>query len=118
MTEEKREPYFYAEVNGEMKHNPNLDEIESVRVCNPDKENGYDETEGPLDWLNSAGVVLSPEDDAVYLKASLGDPRGAFVFTIRRLSDGRIVMHAPYPGEGMAHLETEPLHEGTLLVKY
>jgi len=88
----------------------------SVRIGNEAAENGYPQDPGPLDWLNSARITTDPEDDAVRCSVSVGDPRGAFVFTVRRLSDGRLVIHVPHPGESLAHVETSQLHEGTLLV--
>jgi hypothetical protein len=88
----------------------------TVRISNDAAENGYDQDPGPLDWLNSARITTDPEDDAVRCAVSVGDPRGAFVFTVRRLPDGRLVIHVPYPGESLAHVETSQLHEGTLLV--
>ena len=89
----------------------------SVRISNEAAENGYDQDPGPLDWLNSARITTDPEDDAVRCSVSVGDPRGAFVFTVRRLPDGRLVIHVPHPGESLAHVETSQLHEGTLLVR-
>ena len=86
----------------------------SVRISNPDAENGYVQEPGPLTWLNSARITTSPEEDAVHCVVSVGDPRGGFCFTVRRLSDGRIVIHTPHPGEGMAHVDTRELHPGTL----
>ena len=88
----------------------------TVRISNDAAENGYDQDPGPLDWLNSARITTDPDDDAVRCAVSVGDPRGAFTFTVRRLSDGRLVIHVPYPGESLAHVETTHLHEGTLLV--
>ncbi len=95
----------------------------TVRISNDAKENGYDQDPGPLDWLNSARITTDPDDDAVRCAVSVGDPRGAFVFTVRRLPDGplgslggRLVIHVPHPGEPLAHVETTHLHEGTLLV--
>ena len=89
----------------------------TVRISVPDVENGYRSTGSePLSWLNSARVHVSPQEDAVYCSVSVGDPRGAFSFAVRRLSDGRIVIHVPTPGEGLPHMETAELHPGTLIV--
>lgn len=89
----------------------------TVRISVPEVENGERSCDAePLSWLNSARVSVSHKDDAVYCAVSVGDPRGAFVFTVRRLSDGRMVIHTPVPGEGMPHMETAQLHEGTLIV--
>ena len=88
----------------------------TIRISNAAVENGFPVV-GPLSWLNSARITADPDDDAIHCVVSVGDPRGGFCFTVRRLSDGRLVIHTPYPGESMAHCETEPLHDGTLLVK-
>jgi len=81
----------------------------SVRISNPDSENGYNEGRGPLSWLNSARISTDPKDDAVHCVVSVGDPRGGFCFTVRRLRDGRIVIHMPYPKEGLPHMDTAEL---------
>lgn len=80
-------------------------------------------TPNPEDWLNSAGVRVDPEDNAIHLHASIGDPRGAFVLTLRRLPKmaggepnprgGRLVMHVPHTGDTLLHERLTPLHAGT-----
>ena len=105
---------------------------ESKRDCGMDIVEGYDDgsdavtarfsTEkeggepctGPLSWMNSARMVLEPEEDAIHLCVSIDDPRGALVFTIRRLRDGRLVIHTPHPDGGAQHCEVGPLHPGTM----
>lgn len=84
-------------------------------IRNPDRENGQP-TSGPLSWMNSARITTDPKDDAVHCLVSVGDPRGAFCFTVRRLPDGRLIIHTPHPGEGWAHMETRQLHDGALVV--
>ena len=64
--------------------------------------------------MNSARVTTDPEDDAVHCVISVGDPRGGFCMTLRRLPDGRVVLHLPHPGEGLPHVETRMLNSGTL----
>ncbi len=86
----------------------------TVRISNPDAENGYNENPGPLDWLNSARITTSKDEDAVHCIISVGDPRGGFCFTVRRLESGEMLIHVPTPGEGMAHVEIKELHPGTL----
>lgn len=88
----------------------------TARLCNDAAENGCEQNPGPLAWLNSARVTTDPSHDAVHCVVSVGDPRGGFGFTVRRLSDGRIVIHTPYPGQGMPHMELAPLHPGTMVV--
>ena len=93
------------------------DDSQTLRFSNGAAENGYEQEPGGLTWLNSAQVVVDPDHDEVRLSVSVGDPRGAFVFTVRRVADGRLIIHTPHPGEGMPHCETEQLHPGTLQVK-
>lgn len=88
----------------------------TVRICNDAAENGYEQEPDALTWLNSARITTDPKDDAVHCLVSVGDPRGAFCFTVRRMPDGKIIINTPYPGEGMAHQETKELNPGTLVV--
>lgn len=90
----------------------------TVRIHNDSAENGYEQSPGPLSWLNSARVTTDPQDDAVHCVVSVADPRGGFCFTVRRLSDGRIVLHCPYPGEAMLHANLAELHPGTFVITY
>lgn len=88
----------------------------TVRIANGAAENGYDQEPGPLTWLNSARIVTDPEEDSVTCLVSVGDPRGAFAFTVRRLPDGRLVIHTPYPGQCLPHMDTKQHAPGSLLV--
>lgn len=88
----------------------------TARISGPAAENGEDQEPSPLDWLNSARVVADPEEDAVHLLVSVGDPRGAFCFTVRRKPDGQLLIHTPRPGESFAHMQTREDHPGTLIV--
>lgn len=69
----------------------------------------------PQHWLNSARISVS--DDGVTCSVSVGDPRGAFAFTVRRLNDGRLIMHTPYPGESMPHMKLTEMQPGTYLIE-
>ena len=111
----KREPEFWAETaEGEGAFVEDPDGF-YVRISNPDAENGHDETAGPLDWLNSARVTINPKHDEVTCSVSVGDPRGAFTFIVRRLTDGRILIHTPHPGETQ-HMDTKDIGRGTLVI--
>lgn len=89
----------------------------TVRIANDAAENGAEQDPGPLTWLNSARITTDPENDSVHCLVSIGDPRGAFCFTVcRRPDTGEIVLHLPYPGDTMPHEKTEELHPGTLRV--
>lgn len=87
----------------------------SVRISNPNRENGGDHESGPLSFFNSARITTDPEHDSIHFAFSIGDPRGCLVMTIRRRPDtGAVIIHLPHPGETMAHVETRELHPGTL----
>ena len=93
----------------------------TLRITNEAAENGYEQDPGPLTWLNSARITTDPDDDAVHCLVSVGDPRGAFCFTVRRMKGGMMVIHMPCPDEPMPHLDTRYTHsgpyDGTIIVK-
>lgn len=77
----------------------------------------------PLSWANSAEIRSDPDQDSITLSLSAFDPRGAFVFQIRRIPDdadhdlaGQLIMHVPYPGEGMLHAPLTEHHPGTYII--
>lgn len=86
-----------------------------VQIETPAAEGYYDEEaeREPLAWCNSAAMDWNAAEDSVTVSISVGDPRGAFAFTVRRLADGSLIMHTPYPGEGMPHMPLRELHPGT-----
>lgn len=76
-----------------------------------------------LSWCNSAAVHIDESEDSVTLSISVGDPRGAFTLTIRRIPDdvegdlaGHLIMHVPYVDQPSLHMNLFPLHEGTYVV--
>lgn len=132
-----------------------------------DHEMGFHEPEtGPGTWCNSAAIIVDDDENSVTATISVGDPRGAFAFTVRKVDrsgyckhcgkpflsepgamilrtdpdltgavltcqqvvngedtfrnhepDGeRLILHMPYPGEGMPHETLTELHAGTFLV--
>lgn len=88
-----------------------------------DGEGPHDAERIPLSWVNSAALHTSETEDSVTVSISVGDPRGAFTFTIRRVPDdadsdlaGRLIMHVPYPGQPLGHAELTELHDGTHVV--
>lgn len=60
---------------------------------------------------NSAAIDWMGDDLTVTI--STGDPRGAFVMTLRRLDDGTRLLHVPHPSNGLLHEELTELHPGT-----
>jgi hypothetical protein len=87
------------------------------------QEGRHDPERIPLSWCNGAGIRVDESADSVTLSLSVGDPRGAFTFTLRRICDdapgelaGRIVLHTPYPGESLPHMPLTAVRPGTYLV--
>lgn len=78
----------------------------------PESGDGSGDGDGPHSreriapsWVNCAGMSTDEKDDSVTVSISVGDPRGAFTFTVRRIPDnaesdlpGRLILHVPYPG--------------------
>lgn len=76
----------------------------------------------PLSWANSAGIHTDPDVDSITLTVSVGDPRGAFAFTLRRVPDetdtsgGRLMLHVPSPEDVTPHAGLTLVHPGTYRV--
>ncbi len=102
------------------------------RVCcayDPADPMETESVEGPhspervaLSWANNAGVRADTEEDSFTVTISVGDPRGAFAFTVRRIPDGDhehagcLVLHSPHPEESAPHARLTELHPGTFLI--
>lgn len=71
--------------------------------------------QGAEAFVNGAGVRVG--DDEVRVWISTGDPRGGFSMSVRRLADGRLVLHVPYAGMGWSHEDLYPLSEGTFQIR-
>jgi hypothetical protein len=90
----------------------------------PDPPDGpHDPEPVPLAWCNSAAVHVDESGDSVTVSISVGDPRGAFTFTVRRVPDdvagalaGRLVLHVPHAEMAAAHMPLTALYSGTYLV--
>lgn len=99
-------------------------DFEPVAETDPDYGEGpHDPERIPLSWCNSAVVRTDESEDSVTVSISVGGPRGAFSLTIRRVPDdvdsslaGHLIMHAPYAGQPLPHMELTPLHDGTFVV--
>lgn len=89
------------------------DEEATVRIVGDEEGT---ERSGINRWFNSARINVDPDKDEVTCSVSVGDPRGAFVFTVRRTDDGTLQIHTPYPGESLPHMRTRQLHKGVLEV--
>lgn len=98
---------------------PEVDDVETA----PDfREGPHCPQRIPLAWANGATIHTNPDEDSITVTISVGDPRGAFAFSVRRVPDdaptnaGRLVMHTPYPGEPMPHVGLTTDHAGTYWV--
>lgn len=95
---------------------------QSDQECEANDNGPHEPETGPGTWCNSAQIIVDDEEDSVSVSISVGDPRGGFSFAIRRLPDdapnmaGRLILHVPYPGEGMPHETLTQLHPGTFLI--
>jgi hypothetical protein len=89
-------------------------------TCPCADDDAHDAEPVPLSWVNSAAILTDDGEDSVTVTISVGDPRGAFCFTVRRIADGdlvgRLVLHTPYPGECMPHRPLTQLHPGTFVI--
>lgn len=94
---------------------PDPDVVETVRVEFDAACNGYQseaDERAPLGWVNHAAISLDRREDSVTLSISVGDPRGAFVFTVRRLPSGELLMYIPTPEDSAPHRELRPVRHG------
>lgn len=64
--------------------------------------------EVPLHWVNSASIHADPSCDRIMVTISVGDPRGAFVMSVERMSDGELRLSVPHEHMSMPHM---PLQE-------
>ena len=97
------------------------DNVEPVELAihNDQKVNGDfsdDDLAMPLGWLNSASIVTDADDDAVRFFVSVGDPRGAFQFTVRRMPDGELLIQTPTIHHPESHRPLRELFPGTLQI--
>jgi len=83
----------------------------------------HDVEQVPLSWVNSATIDADEDEDSVTVSISVGDPRGAFAFTVRRVPDdaggelaGRLILYVPYPGEACPHQRLTALRPGAFIV--
>ncbi|GAA3744548.1 hypothetical protein [Salinactinospora qingdaonensis] len=133
-TETSSPQYRCRACSRELARTPDGFESDDHGPCCPEYEptgdTGLDYGEGPHDperiplaWCNHAGITTDPEQDAITVTASVGDPRGAFAFTLRRIPDdahselaGRLVLHVPHPDEPSLHMELTPVRPGTYVI--
>jgi len=92
-------------------------------TCPRSDDDAHDPEPIPLSWVKSAAILVDEGEESVTLAIGIGDPRGAFCFTVRRIPDdaggdlaGRLVIHMPYPGETLPHQVITELRPGTFVV--
>lgn len=65
---------------------------------------------------NWAGITTDESDESVRVEISVGDPRGCFTMTLRRVrsDDGdRLVLHVPHPDDSTPHAVLREIAPGT-----
>jgi hypothetical protein len=72
---------------------------------------------GPLGWINSAQIVLDRKEDAVSVRISVGDPRGAFSMTVRRHEDGTLHLSVPFEDGPLGHCTLRRINDGHYRIK-
>lgn len=72
---------------------------------------------GYVDGLvNSAAIDFSEEEESLTVSISIGDPRGALTMTVRRLSNGKVILHVPHADDSMPHVPLSEIRPGTFEV--
>lgn len=65
---------------------------------------------------NWAGVSTDPADDSVRVEISVGDPRGCFMMTLRRVRDAdghdRLFLRVPHPEDATPHASLREIAPG------
>jgi hypothetical protein len=90
------------------------------RECNDD--GGHKLVPIPLSWMEHASIRVDEENDTVTLSISVGDPQGAFQFTLTRVpvdaatNAGKLFLHVPYEGMSAPHVPLTRTHGGTFLL--
>jgi hypothetical protein len=69
----------------------------------------------PLTWLNSAAINPDPDENSVTVTLSVGDPRGAFAMTLRKVDD-KIYLHLPHQDMPSPHMPLSLVTPGTYRV--
>lgn len=100
-----------------------LDSEQRTGAGSDDGQGPHDPEPIPVSWCNSAAIHADASDDSVTVSISVGDPRGAFTLTVRRVPDdadgdlaGHLIMHTPYAAQPAPHMALTPLHDGTYVV--
>lgn len=67
----------------------------------------------PFTWAKNITVDFDEEDDRIDLAIATSDPRGGWVFRLRRGPDGKVIMHLPHATMDGPHEPIRELHPGT-----
>lgn len=115
-------------VDGEPERLDDPDDVGTVHLAI--NEEGTAADPQPLSWCNSAAVTLTHEQDEVQVSISVGDPRGAFVMSVRRIPAmhdadgnvtnpdlaGRLMLYVPHPEQGFLHMPLTLHHDGAYVI--
>jgi hypothetical protein len=96
---------------------PDLDRVTVAFNAAIDRGQSEAQERGPLGWINSAQIVLDRQEDAVSVRISVGDPRGAFSMTVRRHADGTLHLSVPFEGEPAEHCALRRISHGHYVVR-
>lgn len=69
----------------------------------------------PLTWVKSASINPDPDEDSITVAVSVGDPRGAFCMTLRRLGD-TILLYLPHSAMPSPHMPLARVRAGVYQV--
>ena len=65
---------------------------------------------------NWAGITTDEADESVQVEISVGDPRGCFTMTLRRVRDAdgrdRLFLRVPHPEDSTPHAPMREVHPG------
>lgn len=82
-----------------------LDEDGDCEHCDGSGEiEVHDWQELALHWVNSASIHADPSADIITVTISVGDPRGAFVMSVERMSDGELRLSVPHATMSAPHM--------------
>ena len=73
-------------------------------------------TPAPVAPGNWAGVTIKPDEETTQVEISVGDPRGCFTMTLRRVRDSegraRLFLRVPHPEDSTPHASMREVHPG------
>lgn len=73
--------------------------------------------DGGAEFVNWIACDWSEDEQQARVYLSIGDVRGALSMGVRRLPDGRTIVHVPHEDDSAPHVPLHPIHHGTFEVK-